>query len=42
MILHVPAWLLWTLAFVVGLPLVAFAIIGIAFTWHFRDWKSWR
>jgi len=26
--IHVPAWLLWSLAFLVGLPLVALAIVG--------------
>lgn len=31
MIPHVPAWLLWALAFVVGLPVIGFAIIMVDF-----------
>lgn len=33
----IPAWLLWILGIIIGIIVLASAIIGIAFLWSFRN-----
>jgi hypothetical protein len=39
---YVPAWVLWVLAFVVGLPLLAWLIIFAVAVWDDYRWRPFE
>jgi hypothetical protein len=38
---HVPVWLLWVIGVPVGLALLLFLFVGVAFAVSFWNWPGW-